>query len=218
MTTTLDAVRPLVDLTLSRLAARKFREDPLLGPVISKRTSLASSAQRRHGHIIEAALCHRLSQLPDLTVWKDPKFAVSSVADNMVSAETDMAKFIGSGIAYGQSARTVQIDAIVYNKKTKSIRAYEIKRGNDHHDAGKNRSIIRDLACVQVLLQSYGEDRGLKIRSAMSHIVFYYGQGSISKPFSLKGNELDVHFGHSVVAEVETVNDYLRKKLVKLLT
>jgi hypothetical protein len=45
-----------------------------------------------------------------------------------------------------------------------TIRAYEVKRGNGQFDAGKIRSIKRDLMCVQVLLKSLRRVRDAKSR------------------------------------------------------
>jgi len=96
-------------------------------------------------------------------------------------------------------------------------RAYEIKRGSGLHDAGKRRSILRDLLCAQVLLKSYGEQRGLEVSDARAHIIFYYGQCSIKKPFSLTREELDEHFAFPVLDEVELVNEYFKERLFSIL-
>jgi hypothetical protein len=55
------------------------------------------------------------------------------------------------------------------------MRAYEVKRGNGQFDAGKIRSIKRDLMCVQVLLKSYGETANIRPAGAEAKIIFYYG-------------------------------------------
>ena len=107
---------------------------------------------------------------------------------------------------------------IVFNKTNNQIAAYEIKRGNGLHDSGKRRSILRDLLCVQTLLKSYGTQKGYDISCARSFIIFYYGQCSISKPFSITREELDEHFGHSIAKDVEDVNEYFRSRLFDLLT
>ena len=96
--------------------------------------------------------------------------------------------------------------------------AYEIKRGNGRHDAGKTRQILRDLLCVQVLLKAYGIKKGFDVLSARSLIIFYYGECSIKKPFSLTKDELNEHFGFTVLEAVEAVNEYFRSKLFELLT
>jgi hypothetical protein len=98
-----------------------------------------------------------------------------------------------------------------------SIRSYEIKRGNGQFDAGKIRSISRDLKCIQVLLKSYGELCNFKPVSAESKIIFYYGVRSIPRPWSLIKGELDQHFDFPVVEKIEQANDYFRTKLHALL-
>jgi hypothetical protein len=106
---------------------------------------------------------------------------------------------------------------IAFDDADNVIRAYEVKRGNGHFDAGKIRSIKRDLLCVQVLLKSYGEVASRKPIAAESRIIFYYGIRSIPKPWSLVKDELDEHFGYPVVAGIEEANEYFRAKLHALL-
>jgi hypothetical protein len=71
---------------------------------------------------------------------------------------------------------------------------------------------------LQVLLKSYGQLRGLEVTEARAHIIFYYGQCSIGKPFSPVRGELDEHFGWPVVEQVEQVNEYFRQRLFSILT
>ena len=90
-------------------------------------------------------------------------------------------------------------------------------RGNGQFDAGKIRSITRDLKCIQVLLKNYGEVASLKPVLAKSKIIFYYGRRSIPRPWSLVKGELDEHFGFPIVERIEQANDYFRTKLHALL-
>ncbi|MDC1428116.1 hypothetical protein N8156_05335 [Rhodospirillaceae bacterium] len=137
----------------------------------------------------------------------------------MDSAIQNPTSIIKSETNYDENGhRFLQVDTIVYDRVKKQISAYEIKRGNGKHDAGKRRQILRDLLCVQVLLKSYGSKKGFEILSANSQIIFYYGECSVGKPFSLSKDELDKHFGYSVLTEVEEVNEYFRSKLFDLLT
>ena len=77
----------------------------------------------------------------------------------------------------------------------------------------------RDVLCIQVLLKSYGKERGsLDVQQAFSHIIFYYGQCSLPKPFALKGSELDEHFGFPIQSMVEEVNKYCKKRLFEILS
>ena len=78
--------------------------------------------------------------------------------------------------------------------------------------------MLRDTLAVQVLLKSYGTQRGLDVKQAFSHIVFYYGQCSIPKPFSLIGAELDEHFGFPVHDAIEEVNKHYKARLFAILS
>lgn len=215
----LKIMEPEVDATIQRLNTKKFRPDPIAGEHFSKIVSVMSSAYKRHGFIIERAILEQLNLNPELEVWEDKAFQVPATADHIVdSAIAEPEHIFGSETGYRDGHRTLQVDAIVYNKKTKVIRAYEIKRGSGLHDAGKRRSILRDLLCLQVLLKSYGQSKGFDVKEAKAHIIFYYGQCSIKKPFSLTKEELDDHFGIPVVDAVESVNDFFKQRLFAILT
>ncbi len=62
MPSVLEAVKPAVDKTMTRLAATKFTIDPVAGYQLSRITSIVSSAYKRHGAIIEVALFEAISQ------------------------------------------------------------------------------------------------------------------------------------------------------------
>ena len=214
----LDLLRPEIQKTIEALAVKKFRVDPLAGEKYSKIVSVLSSAYKRHGFILERALLEAIKEHPDLTVWDDYKFQVSNTADHMVdSILENHHDAISTQMPYGSGHRTLQVDLITYNTKTKHVSSYEVKRGNGLHDAGKKRSILRDLLCQQVLLKSYANSHGYEAKSASVHIIFYYGQCSIKKPFSLVQSELDEHFGWPVVEAVEAVNNAFRDSLEEML-
>ena len=176
---------------------------------------MISSAYKRHGSIIEAAIRERLKDNENFVVWDEPQFKVSQAATNILSGTVD--DCLGASLKYGDEVRTLQVDLIVYDKSLRTLRAYEVKRGNGSFDAGKKRSIMRDLLSTHVLLKSYGEARGNEISSAEAMIIFYYGVRSIPKPFSLIGEELDEHFGFDLVSAIELVNEYFKERLFEIL-
>ena len=158
--------------------------------------SVASSQYRSSAR---PAILEQLKLCPNFTVWDDKAFQVPSTADHIVdSAIREPQTIFGTETGYREGHRTLQVDAIVYNNENGELRGYEIKRGSGLHDAGKRRSILRDLLCLQALLKSYGQARGLEVATARTHIIFYYGKCSIGKPFSLVREELDEHFGWPV--------------------
>ena len=211
-----DRVKPLVDETVRRLAVRSFRDDPIAGTRYARATSIVSSAYKRHGKILEAALFERLRDNNRLSVWSDPTYAVSNAADALVGS-SKLADSLKSQLPYGEARRSLQIDIVVYDTLHRSLRTYEVKRGNGEHDAGKVRSIMRDLICTHVLLKSYGVERGHEVDHAEAKIIYYYGVRSIPAPISLVREELDEHFEYPVVEAVEQVNAYFRDRLHELL-
>jgi hypothetical protein len=220
ITTLLAKMTPLIDETIRKLSEKKFKPDPIMGPHFSRMNSLMGSAQKRHGFILERAILETLKCYPQFEAWDDPIFSISNLADSLViSSEDRPANLIETTTPYPDKAdRTLQIDLMVYDCPNKTLRSYEIKRGNGQHDAGKKRQILRDLLCTQVLLKSYGQKRGLEVESARSHIIFYYGDCSIKKPFSLTKDELDDHFGVSISEAVEQINDLYRTRLFEILS
>lgn len=213
----IDRVSPVVDQTIAKLAKTAFVTDPIAGTKYSRQTSIVSSAYKRHGSILETAIYESLRDSNRHKVWREQSFKVSRAADQIVGTQADDAYF-STSMPYGDSTvRSLQIDMMVYDHADDTIRAYEIKRGNGAFDAGKIRSIKRDLLVTQVLLKSYGEIFKLKPVKAEARIIFYYGLRSLPRPYSLIGTELNEHFGFPVYDQVETVNAYFRTKLHTLL-
>lgn len=131
-----DTVRPLVDSTIAALASKEFAEDPICEARYSRIASIVSSAYKRHGKIIEAALIAHLKECEHLTVWHEPHFGISQPADMLAN---DEAECLRASLGYpGEESvfRTIQIDLLVHDRRTNRIGSYECKRGFDKHDAG----------------------------------------------------------------------------------
>jgi hypothetical protein len=210
---------PTVENTITRLKQTKFIVDPIAGPLISKIVSVMSSAYKRHGSILERAIFERLKENPQFEVWGDQVFSVSAMADGVASESLKTPiTLLETNIPYETiGKRTLQVDIVAFDKQSKTLRAYEVNRGNGVHDAGKKRQILRDTLCVQVLLRKYGAARGYDALSVSSHVIGYYGLLSVPRPFGLKGTDLDQHFGFSVYAEVEKVNQLFKERLHSIL-
>jgi hypothetical protein len=139
----LDLLKPEIDLTLKRLDKKVFDPDPIAGPHFSKITSVMSSAYKRHGHILERAILETLRLCDNFVVWHDPLFQVPSAVDHIVTGcITEPTKLIGTDYPYSQGDRTLQLDAIVFNKSTGILSAYEVKRGFGPHDSGKRLQML----------------------------------------------------------------------------
>jgi hypothetical protein len=215
-----EILKPTIEETIKKLNEKKFKPDPIGGEHFSRIVSLMSSAYKRHGFIIEKAILESLKQRQELIAWDTYNFHVSKVADHLVDeAINNPEKLVGATVPYSEPAdRKLQIDTLVYSKKTKTLKCYEIKRGNGLHDAGKRRSILRDAMCAQVLLKSYGEQKELEVTGTASHVIFYYGACSLPKPFSLTASELNEHFNYDIQADIEEVNHYFKERLYQLIS
>ena len=215
----LDIMMPEIERTIKRLDIKKFDPDPIAGPQFSKITSVMSSAYKRHGFILERSVLEALKLCPQFKVWTDPKFPVPSAVEHIVAGSiTDPTKLIGTDYPSSESKSILQVDAVVFNKTTGVLGAYEIKRGSGLHDSGKRRQMLRDVLTIQVLLRSYGKQRGQEAITAVSHIIFYYGKCSIPKPFAITGAEMDQHFGWPIFEAVEEVNKYFQGRLFTILS
>src|SRR5262249_26932270 len=199
--TFMERVAPVVDETIRALAKTKFIQDPIAGMKYSRATSIVSSAYKRHGRILETALRESLRESNRHKVWQEGRFRVCPAACAILGSQSEDA-CRQTTLPYGDSVRTIQVDMVAFDSADRTIRAYEVKRGAGQFDAGKIRSIKRDLMCVQVLLKSYGELAKLKPIAAESRIIFYYGVRSIPRPWSLIKEELDAHFDFPVVPRI----------------
>ena len=215
----LDTMRPIVDATIGRLAKATFCCDPLMGEEYSRITSVVSSAYKRHGQILETAILECLRSYDRFEVWNDPALPISRAAEALgASYANKPAAALTANIAHGgDPERTIQVDLLLHDRERNRVASYEVKRGAGAHDAGKRRSMLRDLVCTQVILKSYCEERlDLECVSAQSHIIVYYGAESFG-PFTLMRDGLDDHFGVPVVDQIEQVNSYYRECIEKLL-
>lgn len=214
----LDRLRPIVDVTIGSLAKTGFRVDPIGGEHYSKATSIVSAAYKRHGRILEEAIRLRLADCEYFTVWHEPLFFVSSVADQAITGRNaDITNSLPIELPYLDSGRTIQVDAIVFDRRIGSVRGYEIKRANGDFDSGKKRSILKDILALQSLLKSYTAKKGHVASMAEARLIAYYGVKPLPTPLTIAGKEMDDHFVFPVFKYVEEVNDYFREKLYSLL-
>lgn len=213
----LERLRPLVDDTIEKLAATSFREDPIGGKRYSRATSIISSAYKRHGQILERAIVERLRDCARLDVWREDEFKLSPDSLTQLRIDDKIEACLRRELPYGEAERSVPIDMVVFDQASRTLRTYNVKRGNGSYDAGKRRMILGELLRINMLLMDYGRQLGLDPEVAEARIIFYYGLRSIPEPLSLVGDELDEHFDFPVVLAVKAVNAYFKRKLHALI-
>jgi|SRR5262245_10715982 len=128
----LELLKPEIEKTIKGLDSKNFPPDPIAGPHFSKITSVMSSAYKRHGYILERAILESLRLCPHFEVWNDPAFHVHPSVEHIVDGSiAEPTKLIGTDYPYSDGQRkTLQVDAVVFNKNTGTLRAYEVKRGD----------------------------------------------------------------------------------------
>jgi len=210
-----DTLRTLVDRQLYQLSRVKFRPDPLLGSY-SSLVSILASAPKRHGPLIEAAINEALRDDSDYVVWTERKFVIPNAADHTVQSQQPD-EIAMTRLPYGSPGRSLQIDLMAYSRSRRRLGSYEIKRANGAHDAGKLRSLRRDVFAVQTTLASYGAARRLAIDEAISRVICYYGRRSLPPPWSLVNVELNQHFGCDVRSVVDAMTNYFRARITDFI-
>jgi hypothetical protein len=232
----LRAIAPEIDKTLGTLKDKVFDPDPIVGKIPSKITSIVSSVYKRHGTIIEKALLEIMKSRKHLVAWSEDSFWVSQATSNTVQASIDDPDRLAAAdlpfVLPPSEIRTLslkklkargweklQIDVIVFDKKTKTVSTYEVKRGFGKHDAGKRKQILRELLTTQVLIKKYTKEKiGITPKKVRNYVVFYYDKCSIPPPAGLKGSELDVHFDMPVRRQLEKVNALFKKRVRAIIT
>ncbi|WP_026987049.1 hypothetical protein [Fodinicurvata fenggangensis] len=212
-----ERVRPIVDDTIDKLSQSTFRQDPIAGRKYSRATSIISSAYKRHGQLLGTAIIERLHDSERLSVWEEEAFKLSHESLKQLQVHDRIEKCLKISLPYGDEERAIPLDCVVFDRDSKTLRSYNIKRGNGSYDAGKKRIITGELLRTNMLLKSYGETLGLDPDFAEAKIVFYYGVRSIPKPLSLVGEDLNDHFEFSVVDAVERVNLYFQERLYDII-
>lgn len=218
----LQQMKPQVDATVSSLAEREFRVDPIAGSLFSRLVSVMSSAYKRHGNIIENAIVECLGTNPRYEVWRVDRFGVHQQAQTtVVAALNDLDSLNNTHLPYvgdGAGEKQIQLDAVVFDRDTEVVSTYEIKRGNGSHDSGKKESIKKNALLAKILLKSHCEEKGFVARTSKAHVIFYYGIRSIPSPMGIIGEEMDEHFEMPIWEHIEEVNSYFRSSLFEMIS
>jgi hypothetical protein len=183
-----------------------------------------------HGQCVEDIYLEAIKLLcDDLEVWEEKKFKVSKHALDISTdqANKDVMKY---ELEYGDVAiikkkkKTTQIDILTYNKNNKEISSYEVKRAGSHHDRQKKEKIIADIVATKILLKSYGEQRGLEIKSTRSFIIAHMNVQLLTPEWiklQIYGKDLDEHFDEPISYQIKQGLEYFkntyRSKLKKYL-
>ena len=104
------------------------------------------------------------------------RFGVQQQAQTTVAAALADPETLNSThlpyVGDGQGDSSIQLDSVVFDRESNVVSSYEIKRGNGHFDAGKQRSIKRDALLAKILLRSHCQARGFDAIDFRTHVIF----------------------------------------------
>ena len=199
------------------LDATRFLEDPITGKKYSRTTSIISSADKRHGAILQRALLERLKDCARLRVWTEDGFKLSYDSLRQVQVAERLDSLLQTDLPYGDRESSVQVDIFVFDEETRWLKAYNVKRGNGSYDGKKRRIIQEEIVRTHMLLSDYGRNAGLSPQNSCAQIIFYYGLLSLPAPFAISGKDLDEHFQFPVCDAMEYINSYFKARLSALI-
>jgi len=223
MSAVLEAVRPTVDATIRKLEETRFIVDPIAGEQLSRVTSIVSSAYKRHGAIIEVALYHAISQQNSVEAWSKYPFYISRNASGYVESHdlktrAGFEACLNTSIPYRAEGSRYEIDIIYFDHATGTVCALEVKRGNGEFDRGKRDSMIKSALCIRSLLASFAEEMSWEAKHVESRILAYYGVPKFPPQIYLRGVDIDHFIAPGIRDKIETVNDYFRQELLRLVS
>jgi hypothetical protein len=194
----------------------KFPTDELLGVELSRLISVANSIVKRHGTLLERAVVEALEASGRFQVLRNAVVPITGAADSAIASNSPEA-LARVALRYDVPAvRSVSLDLIVIDTASAWAGGYQIKRGGGELGPRIRRPLERDLAAVRLLLRSYVRDQGyVAVDRVTSATIDWVGLAGFPEHLTVRGPELDDHFGVPVVRVIEQMTDHLRVELHK---
>lgn len=209
-------IKQHVDRAVASAIARRFAEDPLLGPALSQIQSTLGSLVKRDGHVIQAAIVEVLTAVPSLSVMSQVVLPVTAEADRLVQ-QPSYGVCMGTDLPLSENVvRSIVLDLVVVDRANGIATAYEVKRGAGKVDAGKKRAALRDLLVARMLIRGHARAHGYQVDAGAAFLISYYGRTALPREISLTASDLDSHFGAPVRAAVDAAAAYYRERVAGL--
>jgi hypothetical protein len=133
--------------TVDTLQATKFTLDPLVTASASLATSRISSAFKRHGYLLQAALATAISTCPDFQTWNEVPCAHPLYKNGL------------------------KIDLFVFDKKKRLLEVFEIKRGGKH-DSDAKKGIERRLQAAKDVSAQFCTSHGIQCSAVNANFSY----------------------------------------------
>lgn len=207
----------LIDGFIADTLAANFRADPSLDPATSRLISAFNSLTRKDGYVLQHAVERALRIADHLEVWQEPEFEISYAADQLAT-EDNLETCLRTELPYGlNSIRHISRDLIVVNPIDRMVGSYDVKRGGGAADCGKKRQLIRDTLATQMLLRDYIRRNGYEVDRAEARVISVYGRTGLPADITIRGDQLNQHFGAEIEGSVREVADMFRQRIAGIL-
>lgn len=206
---------------------KKGNLDELFSEKDARTKYILHTATIDHGHLVEELYLKSIESLcNNLVVWEDKRFKISKHASN-ISNDQDNKNIEDYNLDYGEAffksgkKVTNQIDVFTYNKSSKTLSSYEIKRGGGHHDRQKKDKLLADILATLILMKSYGKkEKNLDVKHARSFVISHMNQDLIHpswKKIQINGRDVDKHFKAPISEQINLGLEYFKKEYNKAL-
>lgn len=181
-----------------------YRPDPILRPEISRVVSVATSAAKRHGPLIERVIGNALER-GGLTVLRNRSIPITRGALALTDSP-DYSQFVGRQIAFDENdvIDSVDADVIPIDEANRWAGAFSIKRGGGATESRKRREGARQLRAANFILASWLRKQGYReIETAVVGVIDFFGQSGFVKDLTIDRSGLDSFFGLPIVEDVD---------------
>jgi len=195
--------------------------DPAFTKSQNKLRYVLHTATIMHGQMLERVYLSALTtELINCDVWEDKNFKVSRDALTVSTQQSDkrvLETFLpyGECVKIGNREKKNQVDVIVYNKDSKNVIAFEIKRGGSHHDRQKKEKLLADIIATHVLLKDYTIQKGYKVKDAKALLISHMGTQLLQPNWThlqINGNKVNEYFGKDIMQHIIAADKYWVEK------
>ncbi len=195
-----------------------FAHDPLLGIGLGSFNSVLSSAVKRHGGVVEEAICYALESSGRYIVLRQVEMPITDAAEALVASNSskNLSGFVTT--AFGPHRRVAYFDMIAIDTETGCATVVEIKRGSGTTEVKKRKLIERDLQCARLQLRSFLQPRyGCELNAYNSVLIDYYGRSGFPAALTVTREGIDALFGVPVMHLVDGVTARFRTELLRVV-
>jgi len=199
----------------AKAAARAdFRRDALFSSEISKIISVANSAVKRHGPLIELGFVEAW-QAAGMEVLRNVAFPVTHAALGIATSR-DHSILAGSQIDFNEKdiAGSVDFDAIVFDPSNRWVGGFQIKRGGGQTESRKRRACEREIRAANFIIASWARQKGYReIEAGAAAVIDFYGQSGFANEITISPDKIDDFFGLPIVASIDEMTEAMSEAL-----